>query len=29
MFANWVCPPEIATEIRAALPNAVQLAQLP
>jgi hypothetical protein len=29
MFANWVCPPEIATEIRAGLPNAVQLAQLP
>ena len=29
MFANWVCPPEIATEIRAALPNAVQTAQLP
>jgi hypothetical protein len=29
MFANWVCLPEIATEIRAGLPSAVQLAQLP
>lgn len=29
MLANWVCPPEIATEIRAGLLNAVQLAQLP
>lgn len=29
MFANWVCPPEIAIEIRAGLPGAVQLAQLP
>lgn len=29
MFANWVCSPEIATEIRGNLPNAVQMAQLP
>lgn len=29
MFANWVCPPEIATEVRAGLPSAVQMAQLP
>lgn len=29
LFANWVCPPEIAIEIRAGLPEALQLAQLP
>ena len=29
MFANWVCPPEVATEVRAGLPSAMQLAQLP
>jgi hypothetical protein len=29
MFANWVCVPEFASEIRARLPNAIKVGRLP